>query len=216
MAKKKIGILGSGIVAQVLGSGFLNHGHEVMIGTRDAGKLSEWKAKGNEQARVGSMEEAAGFGDILVLAVKGTVAESLVKPLASLLAGKTVIDATNPISDTAPENGVMKFMTDLNRSLMEKLQALAPSANFVKAFSCVGSHLMVSPNLPGGKPTMFIAGNSEKARKEVSDILVMFGWEVEDLGMAEAARAIEPLSMLWCIPGFIRNDWTHAFKVLRA
>jgi 8-hydroxy-5-deazaflavin:NADPH oxidoreductase len=216
MTKKKIGVLGSGPVAQVLASGFLNHGYEVMIGTREPGKLSDWKAKANNQARIGSMEETARFGEVIVLAVKGSATVSLVKQVASVLTGKTVIDATNPIADAAPENGVVKFTTDLNKSLMETLQELAPRANLVKAFSCVGNHLMVNPDLPGGKPTMFIAGNSEAARKEVTGILDIFGWETADMGKAEAARAIEPLCMLWCIPGFIRNEWMHAFKLLKA
>jgi predicted dinucleotide-binding enzyme len=111
---------------------------------------------------------------------------------------------------------VIKFTTDLNQSLMEKLQKLAPAANFVKCFSSVGSHLMVNPTFAGGKPTMFIAGNNEAAKKEVGEILDLFGWEVADMGKAEGARAIEPLCMLWCIPGFIRNEWTHAFKLLKA
>ena len=61
---------------------------------------------------------------------------------------------------------------------------------------------------------MFICGNDAGARKTVTDILTLFGWETEDLGAATAARAIEPLCLLWCIPGFLRNDWVHAFKVL--
>ena len=215
MTKKKIGILGSGLVAQALGTGFVNHGYEVMLGTREAGKLGDWNAKSGNQAKIGSVEETAKFGEILVLAVKGTIAESYLKGLVPLIAGKTVIDATNPIADAAPENGVIKFSTDLNQSLMEKLQKLAPAAHFVKAFSCVGNHLMVNPHFSEGKPTMFIAGNNEGAKKEVSEILDLFGWEIADMGKAEAARAIEPLCMLWCIPGFIRNEWTHAFKLLR-
>ena len=73
---------------------------------------------------------------------------------------------------------------------------------------------MVNPDL-GAKPTMFICGNGAGARAEVQEILAKFGWEWEDLGAAEAARAIEPLCVLWCIPGFLRNDWVHAYKVLR-
>jgi predicted dinucleotide-binding enzyme len=98
---------------------------------------------------------------------------------------------------------------------MERLQRLAPQANFVKAFNSVGSALMVNPALKGGPPTMFICGNNPQAKKDVASILHTFGWESEDMGPAEAARAIEPLCILWCIPGFARNDWTHAFKVLR-
>jgi len=62
---------------------------------------------------------------------------------------------------------------------------------------------------------MFICGNSEAAKTEVKRIVELFGWEVEDMGMAEAARAIEPLCMLWCIPGLTKNDWAHAFKLLK-
>ena len=216
MTKKKIGILGSGLVAQALGTGFLNYGYEIMLGTRDAFKVSAWNAKLGNRAKIGTPEETAKFGEIIVLAIKGTGAESVIKHLALLLSGKTVIDATNPIADAAPENGVIKFTTDLNQSLMEKLQKIAPAANFVKAFSCVGNHLMVNPNLPGGKPTMFIAGNNDDAKKEVGEILDLFGWDIADMGKAEAARAIEPLCILWCIPGFLRNEWTHAFKLLKA
>ena len=62
---------------------------------------------------------------------------------------------------------------------------------------------------------MFICGNDDGAKEIVSDILEQFGWETADMGKAEAARAIEPLCMLWCIPGFIRGEWTHAFKLLK-
>jgi 8-hydroxy-5-deazaflavin:NADPH oxidoreductase len=62
---------------------------------------------------------------------------------------------------------------------------------------------------------MFICENDDRAKEIVSDILEQFGWETADMGKAEAARAIEPLCMLWCIPGFIRGEWTHAFKLLK-
>jgi hypothetical protein len=98
---------------------------------------------------------------------------------------------------------------------MERLQKQLPKARFVKAFNSVGYSLMVDPKLKGGKPTMFICGNDEAARKTVTQILDQFGWETADMGKAEAARAIEPLAILWCIPGFLNNDWEHAFKMLR-
>jgi predicted dinucleotide-binding enzyme len=97
---------------------------------------------------------------------------------------------------------------------MERLQAAYPKARFVKAFSSVGNRRMVNPHYAEGRPTMFICGNDDAARETVATILDEFGWEPLDLGMAEAARAIEPLCILWCIPGFLRNEWTHAFKVL--
>jgi hypothetical protein len=74
---------------------------------------------------------------------------------------------------------------------------------------------MVDPQFKGGRPTMFICGNDETAKKSVGGILEAFGWEVADMGGAEAARAIEPLCMLWCIPGFLHGQWTHAFKLLK-
>lgn len=212
----KIGVLGSGDVGKTLAGGFVKHGHQVVLGTREPAKLADWAAKqGNVQ--IGSFAEAAKFGELVVLAVKGTVAQDALRAAgAANLAGKPVIDATNPIADAPPVNGVLKFFTNLDDSLMERLQREFPKAHFVKAFNSVGHALMIKPQLKGGKPTMFICGNDEAAKKTVRGILDQFGWETADMGMVEAARAIEPLCMLWQIPGFLRNQWTHAFKLLTA
>ena len=210
----KIGVLGSGVVAKTLASGLLRHGHSVKVGTRAPGKLGEWVAQ-NAGASMGSFAEAAAFGEAIVLAVKGTAASEALRAAGDAnLAGKTIIDATNPIADQPPVNGVLKFFTSLDDSLMERLQREFPRARFVKAFNSVGNALMVNPRLAGGKPTMFICGNDEAAKKTVVGILDQFGWETADMGKAEAARAIEPLCILWCIPGFLRQDWMHAFKML--
>ncbi len=210
----KIGILGSGSVATTLASGLIKHGHDVTLGTRDTSKLAEF-SKANPKAKVASFADAAKFGEVILLAVKGTVAEAALGLAgADNLKGKTVIDATNPIADAPPENGVLHYFTDLNQSLMEKLQSKYPAANFVKTFNSVGAAAMVNPNFQGGKPSMFIAGNDAAAKTTVSSILDQLGWDVEDMGPATAARAIEPLCMLWCIPGFAKNDWFHAFKML--
>jgi 8-hydroxy-5-deazaflavin:NADPH oxidoreductase len=125
------------------------------------------------------------------------------------------MDATNPIADAPPESGVIRFFTNLDESLMERLQKKAPDVRFVKAFSCVGNAFMVNPQFPGGPPTMFICGNDAGAKEEVRKILVQFGWDISDMGAATAARAIEPLCMLWCIPGLTGQGWGHAFKLLR-
>lgn len=210
----KVGLLGSGDVAKTLGSGFLKHGHEVMMGTRAPAKLADW-AKQNPTSRVGSFADAAKFGELVVLAVKGTVAlEALRAANPANLAGKPVIDATNPIADAPPSNGVLKFFTSLDDSLMERLQREFGDVRFVKAFNSVGNASMVNPQFKGGAPTMFICGNDEAAKRTVTEVLTQFGWDTADMGKAEAARAIEPLCMLWCIPGFLRNDWVHAFKLL--
>jgi hypothetical protein len=151
-----------------------------------------------------------------VLAVKGTAAEEVIEQAGPHnLAGKTVMDTTNPIADGPPQSGVLRFFTDINESLMERLQKRAPDAHFVKVFSCVGNSFMVDPKFPGGPPTMFICGNDQGAKSEVRTLLDQFGWDTADMGTVEAARAIEPLCMLWCIPGLARNSWAHAFKLLR-
>ena len=210
----KVGILGSGDVAKTLAGGFVKHGHQVMLGTRTPAKLAEWSAD-NPRTGIGTFDEAAASAELVVLAVKGTAAaEALRAAGAANLAEKPVIDATNPIADAPPVNGVLKFFTDLDESLLERLQREFSAARLVKAFNSVGNACMVNPKFEGGRPTMFICGNDEAAKKTVAGILDQFGWETADMGKAEAARAIEPLCMLWCIPGFLRNDWVHAFKLL--
>ncbi|MBM9502269.1 NAD(P)-binding domain-containing protein [Leptospira sp. 201903071] len=216
MKGKKIGILGSGIVGRTLADGFLKYGAEVKIGTRDPEKLKDWLSKTGKGASVGSFAEASSFGEILVLACKGNAAKEVLKLAGSdSLNGKTILDTTNPIGDSAPVNGVLNFFTSYNESLMEQIQKEYPKANFVKCFSSVGSSLMVNPLLKDGKPSMFICGNDENSKKQTREILDTFGWETEDMGKVEAARAIEPLCILWCIPGFLSQSWTHAFKLLK-
>jgi predicted dinucleotide-binding enzyme len=211
----KVGILGSGDVGKTLAKGFLKHGYQVAIGTDHAEKLAEFKRE-NPQIETVTFEQAAQSGDIVVLCVKGTVAEKIIEKVKRHLSGKTVIDTTNPIADAPPENGVLKYFTSLEKSLMERLQKIAPDAQFVKAFNSIGSGLMINPDFRDNtKPTMFICGNNDDAKRKVYEILEMFGFEIEDMGKAESARAIEPLCMLWCIPGFLRNEWTHAFKLLK-
>jgi predicted dinucleotide-binding enzyme len=214
MATRTVGVLGSGQVGQVLADGFLKHGYEVTRGSRDPSKLASWKAGAGAKASVGTFAEAARFGEVVVLAVKGNGAEEAVSLCGDALDGKVVIDTTNPIADRPPVNGVLAYITGPNDSLMERLQKRAPAARFVKAFSSVGSPLFVNPKL-AVRPTMFICGDDASAKDVVRSLLDEFGWDSEDCGRVEAARAIEPLCMLWCIAGFLHNDWVHAFKVLR-
>jgi predicted dinucleotide-binding enzyme len=213
---EKIGVIGSGVVGQTLAKGFAAHGYEVMIGTNTPSKQKELAEKTGKGIGVGSFEETARFGELLVLAVKGHAALAAIdRAGADNFQGKVVLDTTNPIADAPHVNGVLRFTTTLERSLMEELQAAVPGARFVKVFSSVGSKLMVNPKLSGGPPSMFICGNDDDAKGVTREILEKFGWETEDMGKIEAARAIEPLSILWCIPGFLGNGWMHAFKVLR-
>ncbi|HEY4105961.1 MAG TPA: NAD(P)-binding domain-containing protein [Polyangiaceae bacterium] len=213
---KKVAVVGSGVVGQVLADGFLKHGYEVIRASRDPSKLDDWKKSAGAKASTGTPGEAAKAADLIVLAVKGGGAEEAVAACGDGLSGKTVLDTTNPITDAPPTNGVLSFFTNFEDSLMERLQRKAPKAHFVKAFSCVGSNFMVNPNFGGTKPTMFICGSDPGAKTEAKTVLDQFGWETEDMGSAEAARAIEPLCILWCIPGLSGKGWNHAFKLLRA
>lgn len=196
--KIKVGVLGSGIVGKTLADGFKKHGYETKQGSKD------------------EFSKIAAWGDIIVLAVKGAAAESALNLAgADNLKGKTLIDVTNPIADTQPENGVLSFFTTFNESLMERLQKKFPKVHFVKSFNSVGNAFMVNPDFGGIKPSMFICGNDEKAKGQVKEILTQFGWDTEDMGASTAARAIEPLCILWCIPGLRNNSWMHAFKLLK-
>ena len=212
----RIGILGAGIVARTLGSGFTKYGSQVKLGTRDPNQpeVRDWAAK-NPAASVGTFTEAARFGDLLALAVLGSVVErviALAKPES--FRGKTVIDTTNPLSNSPAVQGVLSYFTGPNESLSERIQGILPEAHIVKAFNSVGNARMVNPHYDQGTPTMFFCGDDESAKSQVAEILRQFGWEPFDCGGLIAARAIEPLCILWCIPGFLRNEWTHAFKVL--
>jgi len=212
---KKIAIIGSGQVGDALAKGFLSFGHAVMRGSREPGKLEKWKQEAKGEASVGTFAEAAAWGEIIVLAVKGTAAEAAIDQAGlQNLAGKTVLDATNPIADEPPDRGVIRYFTGPNESLMERLQRKAPDARFVKAFNSVGNAFMLNPPFQP-KPTMFICGNDDAAKQEATEIVTRFGWEAADMGGAEVARPIEALCQLWCAPGFLKQEWTHAFKYLK-
>ena len=211
----KVGIIGSGQVAQALGNGFLKHGYQVMLSSHDETKLADWKQKAGDHAHTGSFKEASLFGSIIVLAVKGLAAvDAIEKAGPQNLQWKTVIDVTNPIADAPPENGVLKYFTNHDESLMERLQTQFPEIHFVKAFNSIGNAFMVDPAFKE-KPTMFICGNNDASKKKVVQILEKFGWDIADMGKATAARAIEPLCMLWCIPGMLHGQWNHAFRLIK-
>ena len=210
---KRIGIIGSAVVGQTLARGFKSKGHDVRIGSRTPAKLAEFAASTGIAA--GTSADVASWADVVVLAVHGAAAvEALTQAGAAALAGKVVIDTCNPIKDAPPVDGVLQFFTGPNESLMERLQQAFPDSRFVKAFNSVGNARMVDPQFETGRPTMFYCGNDAEAKGTVAQILEAFGWEAADMGTAAAARAIEPLCQLWCIPGFRQNMWTHAFAML--
>jgi predicted dinucleotide-binding enzyme len=198
----KIAILGSGEVGPALATGYAEHGHEVRIGTRQS------EVAGHQ---VDTPAGAAAWGDIVVLAVKGDIAVGLATSVADELAGKTVIDTTNPLEFSTGKPGLFIGWSD---SLGEQIQRAVPAAHVVKAYNTVGNTLMVDPDLPGGPPTMFIAGNDDAAKATVSELLTSTGWGVSDLGGIEASRHLEAMSMVWVLHGMQTGGWDHAFTML--
>jgi predicted dinucleotide-binding enzyme len=212
---KKVAVLGSGQVGEALANGFLKHGFQAMRASRTPNKLETWKSNAKSGALIGTPAEAAAWGEVIVLAVKGAFAEAALDEAGlENLEGKLVIDTTNPIGDEPPNNGVIRYFTSQNDSLMERLQRKAPHAKFVKAFNSVGNMFMVDPPFKP-VPTMFICGNDKAAKKTTGDILAKFGWEAADMGAVEVARPIEALCQLWCAPGIASNEWAHAFKYIK-
>ncbi|HEX3744575.1 MAG TPA: NAD(P)-binding domain-containing protein [Bryobacteraceae bacterium] len=214
----KIGVIGSGTVGKTLAAGFLRHGHQAMLGTRDPHKpeIAQW-LRSTPGATAGTFEQAAQFGEMVVLATLGRAAEEAIR-LAGIanFAGKTVMDTTNPIAEAPPVDGILSYFTGPNDSLGERIQALAPQAHVVKAFNSVGAGKMVNPAFTQGKPTMFLCGDHAGAKSAVSEIAAQFGWTPYDCGGIVASRAIEPLCVLWCSRGFQHNQWDHAFALLTA
>ena len=211
----KVGILGSGDVRLKLGDGFLALGNTVKIGTRNTSKenIISWIARHGKNSTAGSFEEAASFGDIIILATlwSGTTdAIKLANP--KNFAGKVTIDVTNPLDFS---KGVPSLALGHTNSGGETIQMLLPNAKVVKAFNTVGNPHFFNPDFPGGLPTMFICGNDSDAKKQVTKILSDFGWETVDMGGIEVSRLLEPLAMLWINYYFKTNTGNHAFKLLR-
>lgn len=203
MKKMRVGILGTGDVGKALGRGFASHGFDVKIGSRE--KKGEFV----------TFEEAAKHGEVVVVCTRWDGTENALKLAGEQnLAGKVVIDATNPLKhvDGRPV-GLDRGFTD---SGGEQVQRWIPEAKVVKAFNIVGNALMVDPTLPGGPPTMFIGGNDEGAKKTVGEILGDFGWETIDLGGIDASRLLEPMMWAWVVSAMKSGKWTQAFKMLRA
>ena len=208
-----VGIIGSGDVGQKLGDGFIELGHRVMIGSRDTGKLSAWVGKHRDRASAGSFSQAAEFGDLVVIATLWAGTKSAIEMAgAKNFAGKVVIDVTNPLDFSSMPP---KIAVGGNDSAGETVQRLLPGAKVIKAFNTVGNPHFVHPQFQEGKPTMFICGNDEGAKKTVTDVVTAFGWDCVDIGDIEGSRQLEQLAMLWIIYYFRTNTGNHAFKLLR-
>ena len=208
----KVGILGTGEVGKALARGFVSRGHEVMIGSRSEEKA---QAVGAEvDAAGGTFADAASFAEVAVLALLWSGTEAALEAAGpDNLAGKVVIDATNPL--VFHEDGPPDLALGHTDSGGEQVQRWLPDSRVVKAFNIVGNTLFFRPELPGGPPTMFICGDDDEARRTVAQIIEDFGWpEIVDVGGIEGARLLEPVCILWVVYGVQSGGWEHAFKVL--
>lgn len=210
----KIGIIGSGSVARVLGSAYLKKGHQVMLGTRDANKLADWLETAGEGAAVGSFADAARFGDVVFLSVRADALQSAIDLAgAESFSGKTLIDLSNPMDFS---NGIPpSFTATVGNSLGEQVQRALPEANVVKAFNSIGSAVMTDPFFDGEIATHLIAGDNDTAKAQASELIREFGWEVEDLGGIDQSFFLEALASLWVNHAFKTGNWTQAFKLLK-
>jgi predicted dinucleotide-binding enzyme len=216
MKTMKIGIMGTGDVGQALGRGFVSLGHEVKMGSRDVGneKSRAWAAKTGERASAGTFADAAAFADLAVLATLWSGTENALHLAgARNLAGKVVIDATNPL--VFRHNAPPALALGHTDSGGEQVQRWLPESRVVKCFNIVGHAHMVHPDFPGGPPDMFLCGNDAAAKRTVTEICQAFGWPVIDIGGIEGARLLEPICILWVLYGLQTSSWNHAFKLLR-
>jgi 8-hydroxy-5-deazaflavin:NADPH oxidoreductase len=213
----RVGILGTGDVAAALGRGFTALGHDVKMGSRTAAneKAAAWVKENPNQASAGTFADAASFGEIVVLATLGVANDSALRAAGpERLAGKIVIDTTNPLDHTG---GAPRLAVSGNDSAGERVQRLLKDARVVKAFNTVGNALMFRPDLPGGPPDMFICGNDAEAKRKVSALLADFGWGVVDIGGIEGSRYLEAMCLVWVLAAFSTTPptWNQAFKLLR-
>ncbi len=212
----RVGVLGSGDVGRTLAAGLVRHGILARLGTRraDDDELRQWAA--SDGVELGSFADAAAFGDVVILAVRGAadalggVVDGAGGPAA--FDGKIVIDVTNPLvfGDSMPPS----LEVSGDDSGGEQLQRRLPGARVVKAFNTVGNTLMVDPELRGGPPVMFIAADDDAAAATVGAILEAFGWRWLHVGGIARSRELESLCILWVAIGAREGTWNHAFTLL--
>jgi predicted dinucleotide-binding enzyme len=208
----RVGVLGSGMVGQALARGFAGRGHEVRIGSREPAKLADFAEETG--VGTGTFDEVAAHGELLVLATRGDAAvDALALTGHGDLDGKVLIDTTNPLAFSG--DGPPKLFVGWSDSLGEQIQRAAPGARVVKCFNIITAGEMVEPDLVGGPPTMFLAGDDDAAKETVIGVLHDFGWpDVVDVGGIVGARLLEPLCLLWVVVGARRGAWDHGFRLL--
>lgn len=197
-----------------MGEAFVELGCEVALGTREIWNENAvaWNAKVGRRGSVGTFAEAAAFGEVVVLAVRGDATEAVLRGVGHGPFGeKVIIDLTNPIDRGQQTPTLFVGTTD---SLGERVQKLLPDARVIKAFNTVDASHFFRPQIPGGPPDMFLAGNDFGARDVVAAICTEFGWGTAYLGGIECARYVEPMALAWAAYAVMSGATKHAFKLL--
>jgi predicted dinucleotide-binding enzyme len=204
----KIGIIGTGVVAQTLGAKLVEHEHDVVLGTRDPKKLDEkrlfastlreWLEQIKQRAKIVTFAEAAAHGELLINATSGTVSIDALKLAgADKVGGKILIDAANELDHG--QGMPPGALASQERCLAEKIQATFPDLKVVKSLNTIAAPVMVNPKaVGGGDHTIFVSGNDSDAKAQVTTLLRSFGWsDVLDLGDVGSARGPEMYMAMW-------------------
>jgi predicted dinucleotide-binding enzyme len=197
----RVGVLGTGVVGQTIGTKLVELGDEVTLGARDAtnAKAHAWAESAGERGHAGSFADAAAFGELVVNATAGGGSLAALEAAgAENLAGKVVVDVSNALDFSGGFPPVLSVVnTD---SLGEQIQAAHPEARVVKALNTVNADVMVNPALVPGEHAIFVAGNDDAAKEDVKALLQRFGWPanaIVDLGDISNARGTEMYLALW-------------------
>ncbi len=197
----RYGVLGTGTVGRTVATKLVALGHEVRMGSREAGgeKAGAWVAETGEGASEGSFADAAEYGETVVNATSGVASlAALEQAGAERIGGKVLIDIANPLDFSQGMPPTLVYVNET--SLGEEVQHALPEARVVKALNTVNAAVMVSPDELAEPTDVFLCGNDEAAKAEVRDLLEAFGWNadrIRDLGDISAARAMEMYLPLW-------------------
>ena len=212
----KIGILGTGMVGNTIGSKLIQLGHEVKMGSRAANnqKASDWAIANGKRALYGTFADAAAFGEIVFNCTSGSISlEALKLAEAKNLFGKILVDLANPLNLAGDITTLTVCNTD---SLAEQIQRSYPQAKVVKTLNTMNCRVMVNPSSVPGNHHVFISGNDAEAKTKVVEILKTFGWKnIIDLGDIEAARGTEMLLPIWLRLMKILNTTDFNFAVVK-
>jgi predicted dinucleotide-binding enzyme len=188
--QKRIAVIGAGRVGGALATGWVKAGHSVTLGARDP-QSDKVKALLHElgAALATTIPKAAGQSEIVALATPWDAARSAVEA-AGDLAGKVLIDCTNPI-------GAGGLALGHTTSGAEQIAQWAPGARVVKAFNTIGFEVMADTRFAAGKPALFLCGDEAEARQDVAGLAADLGFEPVDCGPLRMARSLEPMALLW-------------------